>query len=102
MSQNPDEANPNGARPACRTSATNPRAAPATHEKPAPSEREIAQAGEDVERGLVDTERRGVRTIFPIAINLRRITMQNTGMQGSTPARGPGRRRARGDASWAS
>jgi hypothetical protein len=34
-------------------------------ENPAPSDRQISQAGEDVERGLVDTDRRGVPNDVP-------------------------------------
>lgn len=34
-------------------------------ETPTPSGREIAQAGEDVERGLVDTDRRGIPDDLP-------------------------------------
>jgi hypothetical protein len=34
-------------------------------EKPVPSERQITQAREDVERGLVDTDRRGVPSDLP-------------------------------------
>ena len=34
-------------------------------EKPTPSGREITQAGEDVERGLVDTDRRGIPNDVP-------------------------------------
>lgn len=34
-------------------------------ENPAPSDRQISQAGEDVERGLVDTDRRGVPNDLP-------------------------------------
>ena len=34
-------------------------------EKPAPSGRRISQAGADVERGLVDTDRRGVPNDVP-------------------------------------
>ena len=35
------------------------------HEKPARTGGSIAQAGEDVERGLIDTERRGVPNDLP-------------------------------------
>jgi hypothetical protein len=35
------------------------------HEKPARTGSTIAQAGEDVERGLIDTERRGVPNDLP-------------------------------------
>jgi hypothetical protein len=35
------------------------------HEKPARTGADIAQAGEDVERGLVDTDRRGVPNDLP-------------------------------------
>jgi len=34
-------------------------------EKPRPSEQQISQAGEDVESGLVDTDRRGVPNDLP-------------------------------------
>ena len=34
-------------------------------EDPPPSERQISQAGEDVERGLVDTDRRGIPNDIP-------------------------------------
>jgi len=34
-------------------------------ESPTPSDRQISQAGEDVERGLVDTDRRGVPNDVP-------------------------------------
>lgn len=34
-------------------------------ETPTPSDREISQAGEDVERGLVDTDRRGIPNDIP-------------------------------------
>jgi hypothetical protein len=34
-------------------------------ESPTPSDRQISQAGEDVERGLVDTDRRGVPDDLP-------------------------------------
>jgi hypothetical protein len=34
-------------------------------EKPPPSQKQISQAGEDVERGLVDTDRRGVPNDLP-------------------------------------
>jgi hypothetical protein len=34
-------------------------------EKPVPSERRISQARKDVERGLVDTERRGIPNDLP-------------------------------------
>ena len=34
-------------------------------ENPVPSDRQISQAGEDVERGLLDTDRRGVPNDLP-------------------------------------
>ena len=60
--------------PAVKPARSNPRlpherdeSATATgrHEKPARTGADIAQAGEDAERGLVDTERRGVPNDVP-------------------------------------
>ena len=64
MSPNADKQRPNSQLPHERDESAR-GTGDRLREKPAPSRREISQADEDVERGLVDTERRGVPNDVP-------------------------------------
>ena len=58
-------AKPNARKPRLPHEKDESARATGKHEKPARSGAEISQAGKDVERGLVDTDRRGIPNDLP-------------------------------------
>ena len=65
MSQNADKANPNVRKSRLPHERDESVRGTGKHEKPARTGSDMGQAGKDVKRGLVDTERRGIPNDLP-------------------------------------
>ena len=65
MSQNADKANPNVRKSRLPHESDESARGTGKHEKPARTGSDMGRAGKDVERGLVDTERRGIPNDLP-------------------------------------